>query len=336
MRPKRTWHRTSLLIALSMVTASAAVFAASGRPDKPAQSYSFLFSPGNQTWLGIAVTDVNQAKATELKLPGVYGAIVVSVMPGSPAAKAGIEKNDVILEFAGQRVRSVLQLRRLVKETPPDRAVSIKISRRGKLQTLQAKIENRGPSATLKLPGLKAWQRLSPHIYGPKGGIKPMPQKPFLEPMPKFYLGPLPNPKSPPVEPQPKGKIMPMPWARPFIIPFSTQDNPLGISGRDLTSQWARFYGVSEGHGVLIRRVTPGGPASVAGLKAGDVIVSVGSQQIWSMAELRRALQFRQNTLHWVTLRIVRSHEEREMTVFLAPSGPSVKPEPIMAMRLKC
>ncbi len=57
-------------------------------------------------------------KAREWKLSGDYGAVVNEVRPDSPAAKAGIQKNDVIVEFDGERVRSVAELRRLVRLPP--------------------------------------------------------------------------------------------------------------------------------------------------------------------------------------------------------------------------
>ncbi len=92
-------------------------------------------------WLGVRLRDVTADKARELKLPGEYGAIVVEVAKDSPAAKAGLEKNDVILEFAGDRVHSVAQLQRLVRETPPGRTLPLVISRAGQTRTLSANLE---------------------------------------------------------------------------------------------------------------------------------------------------------------------------------------------------
>jgi len=101
-----------------------------------------LVNPGEgRARLGVRLTDVNADKARELKLPGESGALVTKVESDSPAAKAGLEANDVILEFDGERVRSVAELRRLVGDTPPDRTVSVKISRGGQVRTLNVKLE---------------------------------------------------------------------------------------------------------------------------------------------------------------------------------------------------
>lgn len=312
MRQIITLHRAGLLIALSLVTASAVVFGADRNLNQPGFSNS---NPGQETWLGLAVRDVSTADVRVLKLPGDYGAMVLSVIPGGPAAKAGFQPGDVILEFAGMRVRSAVQLRRLIEETPPDRTVSIKISRHGKLNTLQVKVETRRPKVKITpMPPVTPYL-----VLPPMGKILPWPpSKPY-----RFL----------PREPGPKSKITPLPPATPFNNPFSRPENALGISGDDLTPQLAHFFGVKEGQGVLISRVFADSPASVAGLKVGDVIVRVGTQQVGSMTELRWALQTQENRQHKVTLGIVRNRKEREMSVLLTPGRHGVKREPIMALR---
>jgi serine protease Do len=107
----------------------------------PGHDRRMIFLGGDEgTWLGVTVADVTAEKAKELKLPGEYGAIVQDVHEGSPAAKAGLEKGDVILQFAGEKVRSVAELHRLVDETPAGRKVSVEISRNGHPQTLSTEI----------------------------------------------------------------------------------------------------------------------------------------------------------------------------------------------------
>jgi serine protease Do len=119
-------------------------------PEPPDPAWVFLDDGG--TWLGVRLSEVTAEKARELKLPAEYGAMVIEVEPDSPAAKAGLEGNDVILEFAGDRVRSVAQLQRLVRETPAGRGVALQVSRSGQTRTLNVKLE----------PG---WDRFKmPHI----------------------------------------------------------------------------------------------------------------------------------------------------------------------------
>ena len=346
MKQGKVCHRVSLFVLLGLLTAFSAGPAAGAKLIQHVQRPPrLLVIPGsNDHWLGLTIKDVNEATAKELELPGNYGAIVVAVIKGSPAEKAGFQPNDVILEYASWRVWSTAQLQRLVRETPPGRTVSIQVSRKGKLQTLQVKVENRGPRAFQQMPshpeGPWVWKwpfyesPSTPRQYpflepGPKGKILPIPPA-----IPKFKHGPIPNPEVPGAphlwifpKPGPKGE------ARPFLNPRPEQENALGISGQNLTPQLANYFGVKEGKGVLVSQVTPKSPASAAGLKAGDVIVRVGTQEIGSMAELQRALQSQKNEKRRVALRIVRNRQEREMSVILIPGLHGARPEPIMSLR---
>ena len=92
---------------------------------------SQLLAADGAAWLGVTLKDVTAEKARDLKLPGEYGALVESVGADSAAAKAGLQKGDVIVEFAGERVQSEAQLRRLIRETPAGRTVSLQVIRDG-------------------------------------------------------------------------------------------------------------------------------------------------------------------------------------------------------------
>lgn len=116
-------------------------------------------------WLGVRLGDVTSDKAKELKLSGEYGVVVQGVEVDSPAAKAGLAENDVILECAGERVRSAAQLQRLVRETPPGRSVTLQVSRAGQTRTLNAKLEARRDH--FRLPRIEV-----PHIEIPEFDVR--------------------------------------------------------------------------------------------------------------------------------------------------------------------
>jgi serine protease Do len=117
-----------------------------------------------QSWLGVTLQDVTSDKAKEMKLPGEFGAVVEDVEEGSPAAKAGLVKGEVILEFAGQRVWSVAQLRRMIKETPAGRTVGLQVAHEGKTRTVNVKLEaGRKNTFNFKGPEIHV-----PHIAIPK------------------------------------------------------------------------------------------------------------------------------------------------------------------------
>ncbi|WPL17226.1 putative periplasmic serine endoprotease DegP-like precursor [Thiorhodovibrio winogradskyi] len=55
-------------------------------------------------WLGVLIQDVTRELAETFALPHPRGALVAQVVPGSPAAAAGVQAGDVILRFDGEDV----------------------------------------------------------------------------------------------------------------------------------------------------------------------------------------------------------------------------------------
>jgi len=102
--------------------------------------------PGAQDagWIGVTVDDQKDR-----------GAIIRRIDPNGPAAKAGLKEGDVILEFNTQDIVGVLQLSRLVRETPVGRTVDVKVRRGTQEQTFQVTTERFtgfGKSFQLNLP----------------------------------------------------------------------------------------------------------------------------------------------------------------------------------------
>ncbi|GIU19265.1 MULTISPECIES: DegQ family serine endoprotease [unclassified Shewanella] len=61
----------------------------------------------------------------------------------------------------------------------------------------------------------------------------------------------------------------------------------LGVMGQDLTSELAKGFGIETQHGGFINEVMPDSAAAKAGIKVGDIIVSVNGRSIKSFQELR-------------------------------------------------
>lgn len=81
--------------------------------------------------LGVAVqsVDADMAKAFGLSQGG--GALVAEVTPGSPAAKAGIERGDIILDLNGQPISAPEDLSVHIAELAPGTVAHLKVSRNG-------------------------------------------------------------------------------------------------------------------------------------------------------------------------------------------------------------
>lgn len=95
------------------------------------------------SYLGVDVDDVTKERVQALKLRSETGVEVTMVDSDAPAGKAGLKEHDVILQFNGQAVDSVEQLRRMIRETPPGRTVQLTISRDGNQQTVPVTLADR-------------------------------------------------------------------------------------------------------------------------------------------------------------------------------------------------
>jgi serine protease Do len=88
-------------------------------------------------WLGIEIKEIDDAILKQFGLKDKEGALVNSVMKDSPAAKGGMKRGDVIIEFDGQKVKSPSDLQSVVGKTGPKKQVSVKVIRDGSQKTLQ-------------------------------------------------------------------------------------------------------------------------------------------------------------------------------------------------------
>jgi S1-C subfamily serine protease len=86
----------------------------------------------------------NQQRAEALGLTRLVGTRVSQIEPQSPAEKANLRVNDVILEFNGVRIEQDMHLISLVKLTEIGRRVPITILRDGKLLSTEVEIGNGG------------------------------------------------------------------------------------------------------------------------------------------------------------------------------------------------
>lgn len=99
--------------------------------------------PGGGSYLGVDTRDVTPERVSALKLKDESGVEVTMVDQDAPAGKAGIKEHDVILTINGNKVESVEQLRRMIRETPSGRVITIGLSRDGQPMNIQAQLAQR-------------------------------------------------------------------------------------------------------------------------------------------------------------------------------------------------
>lgn len=247
---------------LGVVTLAAVAVAAAPRPvlsqQREAKNLPFFVAHGGGH-LGLALDEVNAKTVERLKLKEERGALVREVREDSPAAKAGFKVDDVIVAYQGQPVESAIEMTRRVRETPPGRAVAMEVIRQGVPQKLSATLDELRPEPwTMHLPEMTMPNVDLPPLDGPDLDVPPMPGM--------------------------------RAWPRHKGMPMAHGPQKLGIEYQEVTGQFAEYFKVKGARGLLVVGVVADGPAAKAGVKAGDVLTHVGSQDVADAGDLQQAL----------------------------------------------
>jgi C-terminal processing protease CtpA/Prc len=88
-------------------------------------------------WMGVYTETLDKELADEFDLSTNQGAVINKVVHDSPADKAGLQDDDVIILFGGTEVRDAEDLTDLVQEHDPGDEIEIVILRDGKKKTLK-------------------------------------------------------------------------------------------------------------------------------------------------------------------------------------------------------
>jgi serine protease Do len=252
----KTWKTAAVL---ATAVAAAAIAAAAAPPVQgqtritPKARTVQVFAGGSR--IGVSIRDVEDSDSKAVK-GAATGVIVEEVATDSPAEKAGIRKGDAIVEFDGERVRSVRQLTRLVQETPAGRTVPAVLQRDGQRTPVSI---TPGDDGRFSFQGFDELGQLG---------------RDFRLAIPRIA------PPTPPDPPAP-----PMAWNFDRLVGGSR----LGISIESLSPQLAEYFGTKDG--VLVSSVSDDSAAAKAGIKAGDVITSFNGSAVDDPQELRRRIQ---------------------------------------------
>jgi membrane-associated protease RseP (regulator of RpoE activity) len=273
----RPWKSLGFVIMLGTLAAIALPGAAaqtrgiSGLLQEPSK----LLHSSSQGYLGVDLAEVDQQKAQSLKLKEVRGAVITLVDHDAPAGQIGLKVNDVVLQLNGQNIEGVEQLRRMLREIPAGRKVSLAISRDGNIQTLDVQLADR------RVMEHEVWNRIGSggdvFAPGPGMGILAEGDAPF----PGIH------------------------------VPFFGSSLNIGALVEPLTSQMAEYLGVPGG--LMVKQVARKSEAAAAGLKAFDVILKVGPESISTLAGWERALHSNQGKSVQVT--VLRDRKQQTLTL---------------------
>ena len=90
---------------------------AEGGPRKPAAP--------QPTWLGVAIVEASAEISAKLAIEPGTGLVVEEVKPASPAAIAGLQRNDVLARLNEQTLTTPAQLKTLVSHRKPGTQVEL-------------------------------------------------------------------------------------------------------------------------------------------------------------------------------------------------------------------
>ncbi|MFN2499748.1 MAG: PDZ domain-containing protein [Pyrinomonadaceae bacterium] len=278
-----------------------------GTPLTPLSPGNFSFFIEGGSFLGVFAEDVSKENMTRYGLREARGVGITQIVKDSPAEKAGLRKDDVILRFEGDSVTSVRKLNRLVSEVAPDQTVRLGISRGGSEQEVSVTIGKRNASANTldRLPGFQGMDRLK-ELHGLRDLTPDAPGGNLFK-----WEGP---------------------GAGPEGMVFSFGNNRrIGVSTMALTKQLAEYFGVAEGQGVLVTSVADDSPAAKAGMKAGDIITAVDGEKVEESGDVSRGINKKKDGD--VTLTVIRKGNQRTVTVTPNVVRPAVAPAGVPSAR---
>ena len=236
-------------------------------------------------YLGVMLQDLSPSMATALQLGEESGVLINELVDDGPAAKAGLREGDVIVSFAGEPVADSGDLTAAVMGTEPGTKVDVVVLRDGKRQTIAVELGERENTFT--------WVGKGEDFFPHGDDDVNVMVKRLHEGDDRFS-----------------------------VYAFGADRGYLGVNIDDLSPQLGEHFGVKEGKGVLVTEVIKDSPAAKAGLKAGDVIVRIGTAEVADTADLHKALADTEAE-DAVNLEYVRDGKKKSVDVTLgeAPEG---------------
>ena len=228
-------------------------------------------------WLGVGI-GLNEEGRTAIG----------STDPDSPAELAKLQTGDVVLKIGDRDVSSPDVLAAEIRKRKPGQDVTLKIERDGKPMDVKVKLGEYAENEALREMEVRF-----PGFFGPDA---PMP-------------GTAPKSVSPEKAPRPDA---PRPLA-PKTQEWSYETRKfIGVYCGELNRELAEHFGVKEGMGLIVSKLTEGGPAEKAKLKVGDVIISVDGKRVETVNDLIDLVQAKAKGTK-VKLEILR--EKKAMTI---------------------
>jgi serine protease Do len=291
----------TLALLLACCAAQARVHGRQNRPPGRASSGSpvaarpVLPSPG---YLGVGLRDLDASEATRLHLHGAMGAEIVTVDRDAPAWTAGLRRGDIVINFNGEPVDGLEDLRKRLRACTEGETVTLRVSRHGDEHTVAVTLGDEQAIAEQALQG-----RVDPieDTPGPQEALQSGARG--TQDMERDFVTPSP--------PAPANTSRGM--ASTLLDALIPTSYSTGLEVDPLTPQLAVYFGVAGRRGLLVTSVSLRSPAEAAGLAAGDVILSASGKPVSSRSALAHAVRASRG----MPMTLVVQRNRREMTLTL-------------------
>ena len=113
-----------------------------------------------RSYMGVTLQDIDDNLAKAMHLKAGEGALVGTVLDGSPAAKSGLKTGDVIVDYNGVKVASSVTLRNAIAGQAPGTTINLSVFRDGSVKISLFVSKSRWQQKLLMHPGQKQGTRL--------------------------------------------------------------------------------------------------------------------------------------------------------------------------------
>jgi serine protease Do len=196
-------------------------------------------------WLGVGIGQNEEGRT-----------VIGTVDEDSPAELAKLKPGDVVLKFGDKDITGPDVLAVEVRKKKPGQDVTLKIERDGKPLDVKVKLG--------EYPEVEARREMEirfPDLFGTEEGT------PLLAPRPSF-------PEKAPERTAPRAVRPGMPEG------ILESRKYIGVYCNELNPELSEHFGVKEGTGLLVAKLTEDGPAAKAKIRVGDVIVRVDGKRV--------------------------------------------------------